>query len=114
MLVQASYPNPKGLVRPGQFAKVKIHMRTEENALLIPTRAIIAIQGKTNVFVLGEDNVVQLKEVTFTAKYGDLSLVSEGLEPKDQIVIEGIQKIRSGMSVNAELIHFESKSDNSF
>jgi len=114
ILIQASFQNPDGLVRPGQFARVKILMRTEKDAVLIPLRAVMEVQGKTNIYVLNDSNQVEMREVIANEKYGDLVLVEEGLEHGENVVLEGIQRIRSGMKVEAQLDTFKSKTSNPF
>ena len=114
MLVQASFRNPKGLVRPGQFARAKVELRKIKDAMLIPTRSFIDVQGKSNVYVLNEDNTVQMKEIDVIDVYGDLALVKSGISHGDVLVLEGLQRIRSGMTVNAEKVEFNSKSKNPF
>ena len=114
MLVQASFPNPDQLVRPGQFARVKIETKIEKDAKLIPSRCIVSIQGKSNVYVVNNEGTAEMREIKIAASYGDLTLVSSGIEHGDQIVIEGLQMIRSGVPVETEKISFESKSDNPF
>ena len=89
-------------------------MREEKDAILIPQRAMMEVQGKVNVYVLTDSNTVELREVVTTQKYGDLGLVDEGLSKNDKVVYEGLQRIRSGMKVVAELDTFKSKSANPF
>ena len=114
ILVQASFKNPKGLVRPGQFARVKILMRMEEDAVIIPWRCVMEVQGKTNVYVMNDSNQVEMREIISSQKYGDLILIDEGLEHGEKVVIEGVQRIRSGMKVEAVVDTFNSKSSNPF
>lgn len=113
MLVQASFPNPESLIRPGQFAKVKVHLKTNTDAKLIPLRCISSVQGKMNVYVINSEQKAEMKEVVIEATYGDLVLIS-GLDFDELVVIDGIQKIRSGMTVQANEVNFESQSNNPF
>ncbi len=113
ILLQASFPNPKGIIRPGQFSKVKIEMRVEKDAMLVPVRCIMDLQGKTNVYVVKDDGFVELREVKTVARYGDLALVESGISHGEKILIEGIQFVRSGVQVEMETIKFESQSPNS-
>ena len=114
MLVQSSFPNPQNLIRPGQFAKVKIEARIVKDAMLIPLRATMENQGKVNVFVINDSSMVELREIEVAATYGDLILINSGLNHGEKIVLDGIQKIRSGIPVNAEIVEFQSKSNNPF
>jgi len=97
--LQASFPNPGGILRPGQFGRVRLPISTRKNAILIPQRAVQELQGTYNVFVVGADSVAQIREVKLANRTGSDWVVSKGLEPADRIVIEGIQKVRPGSKV---------------
>ncbi|MEQ8323164.1 MAG: efflux RND transporter periplasmic adaptor subunit [Vicingaceae bacterium] len=114
ILVQASFPNKDGLIRPGQYAKVRIQTTIMNQAKLIPLRAIIENQGNVNVFVVNDSSKVELREIQLGGTYGDLLLVTSGLEHNERIVLDGIQKIKGGIPVTAELTTFVSKSTNPF
>ncbi len=110
MLIQAAFPNPGRLLRPGQFARVKVEMEVLHDALLVPLRSIIEIQGKYYLYVVDEDHVVKQKEVEAGPLQGDLQVISKGLKPEETVVLEGIQMVRSGMKVSPVIKQFESKS----
>jgi len=110
MLVQAHFPNPKRLLRPGLYAKVKAKMQVINDALLVPQRCITELQGQFSVYVVTDDNTIEARQVFVGERLGDLRLIKEGLEGNESIVIDGIQKVGSGMTVNPEVIEFESQS----
>ena len=98
--LQATFPNPGGLLRPGQFGRVRLPVTTRKNAIVIPQRAVQELQGTYNVFVVGSDSVAtdprhQAREPESAA----IGSSSEGLEPADRIVVEGLQKVRDGVKV---------------
>ena len=97
--LQASFPNPGGVLRPGQFGRVRLPISTRKNAILIPQRAVQELQGTYNVFVVGADSVAQIREVKLANRTESDWVVSKGLEPADRIVVEGIQKVRPGTKV---------------
>jgi membrane fusion protein (multidrug efflux system) len=99
MLVQASFPNPQRLLRPGLFAKVKIKVQDVEDAIMIPQRCVMEIQGLYNVFVVGADNKVETREIEVGSKVGSLWLITEGLKPGEKVVFEGLQKVKDGTIV---------------
>ena len=109
MLVQAHFPNPRRLLRPGLYAKVRARMQVIKDALLVPQRCITELQGQYSVMVVKDDNTVVSKQVTVGSRHGDLWLIRDGLDGNESIVIEGLQKVNSGMTVNAEVIEFESQ-----
>ena len=110
LLVQATFPNPDRILRPGQFARVKALIETRKDAIVIPQRCVNELQGQFNVYTVDGDNKVQIKQVTPGWKIDDLWLIEEGLEPTDRIVLDGLQSIQAGMQVNPQKTTFESKS----
>ncbi len=100
MLIQASFPNPERILRPGLFARIKVQMDVLNDAMIIPLRSILEIQNKYYVYVVDQEGVVKQKEVKAGPLQGDMRVISEGLSPDDRIVLEGIQMVRSGMKVN--------------
>ena len=109
ILVQSTFPNPQGLLRPGMFAKIRVDIETVENALLVPQRCVMELQGQYSVYVVGSDNIVKQIQVTATVKIDDLWLIQDGLNPDDIIVVEGLQKIASGMEINPVLREYKSQ-----
>src|SRR5678815_3596452 len=97
--IQATFPNPGGVLRPGQFGRVRLPITTKKNAIVIPQRAVQELQGTYNVFVVGRDSVAEIREIKLANRTGSDWVVSKGLEPADRIVVEGIQKVRPGSKV---------------
>ena len=111
MLVEAHFPNTDGILRPGLYAKVRARMEVLEDAMLVPQRCIIELQGQYSVFAVDGSNTVQSKQITIGERIGDLWLVTDGLNPGESIVIEGLQKVGSGLKVNPSVIEFESQNN---
>ncbi len=93
------FPNPGNLLRPGQYGKVRVAVDVKKGALLVPQRAVSELQGSYQVAVVGADNTATIKVVTLGPRDGSLWVVEKGLSPGDRIVVEGIQRVRSGMKV---------------
>jgi membrane fusion protein (multidrug efflux system) len=96
------FANPGNLLRPGQFAKVRALLETQKGALLVPQRAINEIQGRYQVAVVGPDNKVDLRWVKVGERTGSLWVVEEGLKPGEQVIVEGLQKVKAGMPVTVK------------
>lgn len=111
MLVEAQFPNSDGVLRPGLYAKVRAQMEMVEGALLVPQRCVSELQGQYSVFVVKDDNTVQARQITVGERLGDLWLISEGLNAGESVVIDGLQKVGSGLKINPTLIEFESKTN---
>jgi membrane fusion protein (multidrug efflux system) len=100
ILLQASFPNPNKLLRPGQFGKVRAHIGTADDGILIPQRCVTELQGLFSVAVVNKDKKIEKRDVKLGPKIGVSSwLVLDGLKPGEQIVYEGLQRIASGMAV---------------
>jgi membrane fusion protein, multidrug efflux system len=97
--VAALFPNPDNLLRPGQYGKIRATMSVDKGALLVPQRAVTEIQGKYLVAVVGADNKVDIRPVTVGERIGTEWIVSKGLQPGEQVVAEGTQKVRPGVIV---------------
>ena len=97
--LQATFPNPGGLLRPGQFGRVRLPVTTRKQAIVIPQRAVQELQGTYNVFVVGSDSIAQARAIKPANRVGSDWVISEGLEPADRIVVEGLQKVRPGIKV---------------
>lgn len=98
--VVSYFPNPKHILRPGLYAKVRAVMDVKANALLVPQRAIAELQGSYRLAVVGEDNKVSMRPVKVGERVGNLWIINEGLSAGERIIIEGVQKVRDGAVVN--------------
>lgn len=100
ILLQASFPNPSGLLRPGQFAKVKILVETVKDGILVPQRCVTELQGQFSVFVVEAGNAIKQRAVKLGPAVGSAYLIKEGLAAGEQVVYEGLQMVRDGAVVN--------------
>ncbi len=107
MLVQASFPNPDGILRPGQYAKVKIRINLIENGIMIPQRCLSELQGLYMVSLVGKDNVIENRRVEAGEPVGNFQIIYKGLKAGDKIVYEGLQKVRKGMPVKPLVVDVE-------
>lgn len=110
LLVQANFPNPDFKLRPGLYAKVKTELKPQEDALLIPQRSVIELQGLYSVYVVNDNNIIEARQIITGGKTDDYFLVKEGLKAGEKIVIDGLQKVRAGMEISPNLITFQSQS----
>jgi RND family efflux transporter MFP subunit len=96
----AEFPNPQALLRPGQFARVRLAATVAENALLVPQKAVTEMQSAKVVYVVGQDNKVALRSVVLGQRVGQDYIVTDGVKSGERIVVEGLQKVRPGDTVN--------------
>jgi membrane fusion protein (multidrug efflux system) len=100
--IEAAFPNPDLVLRPGQYGRVRAVVDTLENALLVPQRAVQELQGQHQVWVVGDDGTVELRNVTMGKRVDLLWVVQEGLQAGEKVVADGIQRLRAGATVNAQ------------
>jgi membrane fusion protein (multidrug efflux system) len=94
LTMEALFPNPEELVRPGQFAKVRFVTELRKGAMMIPQRAVMELQGMYQVFVVTADNKIAVKMVQVGQRYGQFWIINSGLEPTDRIALLGNAAIR--------------------
>jgi len=98
--VRAVFPNPRHELYPGLFVRARVEQGVRENVLLVPQRALVRnADGSTSVWVVGADSKVAPRPVKVGPAIGEDWLIEEGLAAGDQIVTEGLQKIRPGVPV---------------
>jgi membrane fusion protein (multidrug efflux system) len=100
--VEAAFPNPTKLLRPGLFAKVRTVAETKQGVLVVSKRALKELQGKYQVFVVNSEGVVDLRNVDVSADAGDSRVVESGLQEGELVAVDGIQRLRSGLTVKAK------------
>jgi membrane fusion protein (multidrug efflux system) len=98
------FPNPDGILRPGQYGRVRVVIYVLPKALLVPQKAITELQGNYQVAVVGTDNKVDVRTVKVGNQTGDMWVVEEGLQAGEQVIVEGTQKVRDGVVVKPKLV----------
>jgi membrane fusion protein (multidrug efflux system) len=102
--LQALFPNPGNFLRPGQFGRVRIRRRdVGANALVVPERALIQVQGSYSLAVVGAGDKVQLRRVEVGPAAGGSRIVSSGVQAGERVVVDGVQKVSDGVTVVAAL-----------
>jgi membrane fusion protein (multidrug efflux system) len=94
------FPNTDSTLRPGQYAKVRFSVRTQQGALLVPQRAVAEVQGGYQVAVVSSDNKVSIRPVTAGDRVGAQWIIQDGLKPGEMVIAEGLQKVRDGVEVS--------------
>jgi RND family efflux transporter MFP subunit len=101
----ALFPNPGNILRPGQYAMVRAVSGEDKSALLVPQPAVSELQGGYEVVMVGADNKVATRQVQVGDRVGTMWVITSGLKPGDRVVVEGQQKLRSGMRVQPKPFH---------
>jgi membrane fusion protein (multidrug efflux system) len=97
--VQFRFPNPGGIIRPGQYGRVRFVLETRKNALLVPQRAVQELQNLYSVAVAGSDNKLAVKTVKVGPRVGSEWIIESGLSAGERVVVEGAQRVRPGTVV---------------
>lgn len=98
---RVQFPNPQKVLRPGMFARIRVDAGVRPESLLVPERAVVELQGKNFVWVVGSDNKVSQRAVRVGQQFDDKLLILEGLKQGERIVVEGLQKVHEGEPVQA-------------
>jgi membrane fusion protein (multidrug efflux system) len=100
ILLTGLFPNPGNILRPGQYGKVRAIVGIQENALLVPQRAVTELQGNYQVAVVNDDNKVAIATVKVGDRVGRLWTINEGLKAGQRVITDGAMKVRPGVQVN--------------
>jgi membrane fusion protein (multidrug efflux system) len=100
--LEASFPNPNKILLPGQFARIRVQYRNLKNAVVIPRKAVIELQGRFRVYMVNQQNQVEAVEIELGPEAGNDIVVLSGLKGNETIIVEGLQKVRPGMQVDPQ------------
>jgi membrane fusion protein (multidrug efflux system) len=100
--VQFAFPNPDQLLRPGQFGRARVLIDNKVGALLVPQRAVQELQNLYSVAIVDGSNKVAFRNVKVGMKVDSLWVIEDGLKPGERVVVEGLQRIRDGVTVDAK------------
>ncbi|MEF2229317.1 MAG: efflux RND transporter periplasmic adaptor subunit [Pseudodesulfovibrio sp.] len=101
-----TFPNPDGLLRPGQYAKVRLLVDVVKDAVVVPVRAIMDVQGMKSVYKVDGGKVVS-QPVTLGFEKDSLVVVREGLKAGDPVIADGFRQVRPGMEVKPVVVPME-------
>jgi membrane fusion protein (multidrug efflux system) len=102
LLVEAQFPNPKGILLPGMFGRVRMAAETRPDAVLVSERALFDVQGSKAVYIVTPENKVALRGVVAEGSYQGKSIVTRGLGGGETVIVEGVMKVRPGQPVSAQ------------
>ncbi len=109
--VRAVFDNADGVLMPGQFAHLRMGQVKADPALLINERAVGTDQNKKFVMVVGADDKAAYREVTLGANVDGLRIVTSGLKPNERVVVNGLQRVRPGALIAAQMVAMKSVDD---
>ena len=97
--IQIEFPNPEQLLRPGQYGRVRALLETKRGAMLVPQRAVQELQSLHSVALVGADNKVTFRSIKVGPRVDAMWVVEDGVAAGDRVVVEGLQRIREGLTV---------------
>jgi len=103
------FPNPGNILRPGGYGRIRTAVRIQKAALLVPQRAVSQMQGSYQVAVVDGQSKVNIRPVQLGDQVGNQWIVADGLKQGEQVVAEGVQKVRPGMQVKTKPYTAEAK-----
>lgn len=102
LTLEADFPNPDRVVLAGQFARVRGQAEERPNAIVVPQRAVMEIQGLYQLAVVDNDGIVEIRQVQMGPRVNDDWIVESGLDAGERIALEGLQRLRPGTKVIAK------------
>ena len=94
-----AFDNPGLILRPGMFGRIRAVTGVAKGALLVPQRAVLETQGSYSVVVVGPDNKASMRPVKTGDRFGQLWVITQGIQAGEQVIAEGMQKVKEGAPV---------------
>ena len=110
ILVQATFPNPDKIIRPGQFVRVKVKVMDLQDALLVPQKCLIELQGQYSVLIVNKENKIETVQVVIGEKIPGYTIIKSGIKSGDQVILEGLQKAKPGLAVIPVVTEYKNQS----
>lgn len=112
VVLRAVFPNPEGVLLPGMFVRAVVREGTNDQAILVPQQAVSRdAKGNPVALIVDAEEKVQQRMITLDRAIGDKWLVSSGLSSGDRVIVEGMQKVRPGVSVKVTQLDADRKTN---
>ena len=98
IMVRAAVPNNDGLLRPGMLLRVQL-LRSVDSVLQLPERAVVPLDTRHFVYVVGDDNIAKERQITIGRRKPGIVEVISGIEPGERVVSDGLVRMRDGIAV---------------
>lgn len=103
--VRLQFPNTQGELKSGMTAVVMVKNASAADALAVPAKAVMETLSEKNVFVVGQGDVIQLRAVEPGATTDTMVIIRSGLKGGEKIVVDGLQKVKPGDTVNVKMLN---------
>lgn len=102
--LRAIFPNPQHSLLPGMFVRARIDEGVAPNAILVPQQGVTRTpRGDASVMIVNDKNQVESRQVATSQAIGDKWLITSGLKSGEKVIVRGLQKVRPGVTVKAEV-----------
>jgi membrane fusion protein (multidrug efflux system) len=101
LALRGEFSNPDGLLREGLYCRVQITRKSDTPQLMVSQRAIQNVQGESFVYLVKSDGTPEQRKIQLGVRIGNEQVVTDGLKPDDQVIVNGTQKVRPGQPVKA-------------
>lgn len=108
--LRAVFPNRNGIVKPGQFAKIRAVVEQATGVIVVPAQAVQDLLGARFVYVVNDENIIVRRDVVPGAQLGRLWVIEKGLTAGERVVVDGLQKVRPELKVNPTVVPLETAS----
>jgi multidrug efflux system membrane fusion protein len=99
---KARFQNQSNALWPGEYVRVTVELEVQPNAVAVPTRAVVAGQEGSYVYVIGNDRTAKVRPITVGRAVGELTTIEKGLEPGEQVVVDGQSRLTPNAKVDAK------------
>jgi RND family efflux transporter MFP subunit len=110
--LRAVFPNQDEALAPGYFGRVRVPIGFPHPALLVSDRALDTDQGQKIVYVVDQDNQVGSRPVRLGALHDALREITDGVKPGERVIVNGLQQVRPGATVEPRLVDMPSRMTN--
>ncbi|MCJ2163315.1 MULTISPECIES: efflux RND transporter periplasmic adaptor subunit [unclassified Pseudodesulfovibrio] len=106
--IRVLFPNPDDLLKPGQYAKVRVLLSNVKDAIVVPVKGVIDTQGMKSLYVVGEDGIIKSQPVKLGSEQGEFVMVTEGLNVGDMVIVDGARRVKPGMQIKPIVVPMSS------
>ena len=99
ILLKGTFENKDGALWPGEFVTASLQLFQQQNAIVVPTQAVVEGQNGNFLFVINADSTATQREITIDRAAGDVTIISQGVKPGEQVVTDGQLRLNTGSKV---------------
>ena len=99
ILLKGTFENKDGALWPGEFVTTSLQLFQQQNAIVVPTQAVVEGQNGNYIFVINADSTATQREITVDRAAGDVTIISQGVKPGEQVVTDGQLRLNTGTKV---------------